>query len=46
MPTAGDEKKRWLRKIVGDVLEKIVPDTTKHIILFSGQQKFKGNPTS
>ena len=35
MPTAGDEKKRWLRKIVGDVLDKIVPDTTKHIVFCS-----------
>ena len=35
MPTASEEKRMWLRKIVGDVLDKIVPDSTKHIIFCS-----------
>jgi hypothetical protein len=35
MPTAREEKRMWLRKIVGDVLDKIVPDSTKHIIFCS-----------
>jgi hypothetical protein len=35
MPRASEEKRMSLRKIVGDVLDKIVPDSTKHIIFWS-----------
>jgi hypothetical protein len=35
MPTASDEKKKWHKKIVGEVLDRIVPDSTKHIVFCS-----------
>jgi hypothetical protein len=35
MPKAGDEKKKWLDNIVGEVLEKIVPNASKHVIFSS-----------
>jgi hypothetical protein len=35
MPKASEEKRKWLDKIVGVVLEKIVPDSSKHVIFTS-----------
>jgi hypothetical protein len=32
MPTNSDDKRKWLNTIVGEVLEMIVPDSSKHII--------------
>jgi hypothetical protein len=40
MPTASEEKRMWLRKIVGVVLDKIVPNSTKRLLL-PWQQKHK-----
>jgi hypothetical protein len=31
MPTSSNEKKKWLNLIVGGVLNKIVPNSSKHI---------------
>ena len=35
MPTTSEEKKKWLNQIVGETLEKIVPDSSKHVIFTS-----------
>ncbi len=35
MPTTSDEKRSWLHKIVGEVLDKIVPESSKHIVFSS-----------
>ena len=35
MPTAGEEKKKWINSMVGEVLDKIVPDASKHIAFTS-----------
>ena len=35
MPKASEEKKKWLDNIVGEVLERIVPDASKHVVFSS-----------
>ena len=35
MPTSSEEKKKWLNDIVGEVINKIVPDSSKHIVFTS-----------
>jgi hypothetical protein len=35
MPVQGEKKKKWLNGIVGEVLDKIEPDASKHILFAS-----------
>ena len=35
MPTSSDEKRAWLHKIVGEILDKIIPESSKHVIFSS-----------
>ncbi len=35
MPKSSVDKKNWLDKIVGDVLDRIIPNTSKHVIFAS-----------
>ena len=35
MPTQGDEKKKWLNSIVGQVLDRIEPGSSEHIVFTS-----------
>ena len=35
MPTSNEEKKKWLNEIVGEVINKIVPDSSKNIVFTS-----------
>ena len=35
MPKAGEEKTKWLDNIIGEVLKKIVPNASKHVIFSS-----------
>ena len=35
MPTSSDEKRAWLHKIVGEILDKIIPESSKHVVFSS-----------